>query len=109
MQKVVWPTTIVQIESSNLLKLKNERSAMPVMMPGSASGSTKRKLMASRPKNAVLKIPKAAQDPRMTASPVAASAVLTERSSAVRTSGSFQVEANHLVLNPEMGQLSMFD
>ena len=100
---------IVQIDSSMELKLKKARREIPVMMPGRASGSTNMKLIASRPKNAARWMANAAQVPRTTASAVAPSAVLTDSSSAVRTSGSFQVELIHLVLRPEIGQLSMFD
>ena len=53
MQKVVWPMMIVQIDSSTWANVNDERSEMPVMMPGSASGRISRKLIASRPKNLV--------------------------------------------------------
>ena len=43
--------TIVQSEKSTPLKVKkDEFSAIPVMIPGSASGSTSRNETASRPK-----------------------------------------------------------
>src|ERR1700674_670866 len=109
MQNVVWPTTIVQIDSSMALKSKKARRDIPVMMPGSASGRMNSKLIASRPKKAVRWMANAAHVPRTSAIAVAARAVLTESSSAVRTSGSFQVELNHLRLRLEIGQLSMFD
>jgi hypothetical protein len=51
MQKVVWPITIVQTESVTPLKWKKEFSAIPVTIPGSASGSTNSRLTTSRPKN----------------------------------------------------------
>src|ERR1700694_317152 len=109
MQKVVCPTTIVQMDSSYALKLKKARSAIPVMIPGSARGRTNRKLIASRPKNAKRWIANAAQVPSTSASAVAARAVLTDSTSAVRTSGSLQVELNHFVLRFDMGHVSMFD
>ena len=43
MQNVAWPSTMVQIEKSMPMMLKAERSEMPVMMPGSAIGSTNSK------------------------------------------------------------------
>src|SRR5229473_4558017 len=109
MQKVVWPITIVQIEREMPLKLKKEFSAMPVIIPGRASGSTKRKLTASFPKNVVRWMAKAAHDPRMSARAVAVSAAWIDSLSDVRTSASFQVEVNHLSVRPGIGQLSMFD
>src|SRR6202171_2282128 len=109
MQNVAWPMMIVQIERLTPPKLKNALSAMPVMIPGNARGSTKRRLTASRPKNDVLWMAKAAQDPRMRATAVAASPTWTESSSAERTVASFHVELNHLVVRPGMGQLSMFE
>src|ERR1700686_3162579 len=109
MQNVAWPTMIVQMESVTPPKLNNAFSAMPVMIPGSDSGSTKRRLTVSRPKNVDRLIAKAAQDPRTSAMAVAARPAWTESSKAVRTFGSFQVETNHFVVSPGMGQLSMFD
>ena len=109
MQNVVWPTTIVQIERDTPLKLKNELSAIPVMIPGRASGSTNIRLTTSRPKNVSRWMANAAQEPRISASAVAVSPACSERSSADRTSGSFHVELNHLVVRPGMGQLSMFE
>src|ERR1700687_1966494 len=109
MQKVAWPTMIVQRERVTPPKLKNALSAIPVMIPGSASGSTKRRLTVSRPKKDDRLIAKAAQDPRTRATAVAARPAWTESSSAVRTFGSFHVAPNHLVVRPGMGQLSMFD
>ena len=51
MQKVACPMTIVSVPSWVPVKANSELSAMPVMMPGSASGSTSRNEIASRPKN----------------------------------------------------------
>src|SRR5216683_137549 len=109
MQKVVCPITMVQIESEMPLKLKKEFSAIPVMIPGRASGSTKRKLTASLPKNVVRWMAKAAHDPRTSARAVAVSPAWTESLSDVRTSASFQVAVNHLSVRPGIGQLSMFE
>jgi hypothetical protein len=54
MQNVACPITMVKIDSPVPVNEKNELSAMPVTMPGSASGSTSRNETASRPKNANL-------------------------------------------------------
>ena len=51
MQNVVCPITMVKVPNWTPVKEKNEFSAIPVMMPGRASGSTSMKEIASRPKN----------------------------------------------------------
>ncbi len=51
MQKVACPIMIVHSESLMPAKVKKEFSAIPVMMPGSASGRTSRNEIPSRPKN----------------------------------------------------------
>ncbi len=51
MQNVACPMTIVRVPSRIPVKEKKEFSAMPVMMPGRASGSTNKNEIASRPKN----------------------------------------------------------
>src|SRR5258708_20742818 len=109
MQNVAWPTMIVQIERVTPPKLKNAFRAIPVMIPGRASGSTKRRLTASRPKNEVRLIAKAAHEPRISAMAVAARPAWTDSSSAVRTFGSSHVAPNHLLVTPGIGQLSMLD
>src|SRR6266571_4906500 len=109
MQKVVWPTTMVQNERGKPPKLKNALSEMPVMIPGKAKGSTKSRLMASRPKNVMRWMANAALDPRIKASAVAASPACTESASAVRISASSHDAVNHLSVRPGMGQLSMLD
>src|SRR5258708_12143445 len=103
MQKVVWPITIVQIEREMPLKLKKEFSAMPVMIPGRASGSTKRKLTASFPKKVVRWMAKAAHDPRMSARAGAVSAAWIESLSDGRTPASFQLAVNPLSVRPAIG------
>src|ERR1700686_4915225 len=109
MQNVAWPMMIVKRERLTPPKLKNALSEIPVMIPGSASGSTNRRLTESRPKKDDRLIAKAAQDPRTSAMAVAGRPAWAESSNAVRTFGSFQVETNHLVVSPGIGQLSMFD
>jgi hypothetical protein len=49
MQNVVCPMMMVRVPSWTPVKEKKEFSAIPVMMPGRASGNTSRKEMASRP------------------------------------------------------------
>ena len=49
MQKVAWPTMIVQRESCHPIKLKNESMATPVTIPGRTIGSTTKKRMACFP------------------------------------------------------------
>ena len=49
MQNVVCPMMMVSVPSWIPVKEKKEFSAIPVMMPGRASGSTSRNEMASRP------------------------------------------------------------
>src|ERR1700704_3332613 len=105
MQKVVWPTTIVQVDSETPLKLKNALSEIPVMIPGNASGSTNIRLTTSRPKNVRRWIANAAHEPRTRARAVAVSPACRERLSDERTSESFQVALNPFSVKPEMGQL----
>src|SRR6266567_4973514 len=109
MQKVACPTMIVQIEKVMPLKLKAALSAIPVMIPGRASGNMKRRLTASRPKKAERWIANAAHEPRTNATAVATSPACTDRSRAERTLGSSQVAVNHFSVRPGIGQLSMLD
>src|SRR3981081_596586 len=100
MQKVACPTTIVSSEKLRLLKLMNELSAMPVMIPGSAIGSTSSSETASRPKKRKRSSAKAAIDPSTTAIPVDSRPARTDSHSAWRISALCQVEENHLVDSP---------
>src|SRR5690242_10165684 len=109
MQKVVWPTTIVSVDSGTPPKLNAAFSAIPVTMPGSARGRMNSRLTASRPNQVILLMASAAKDPRTSASAVAPSPTSSERPRAVRICSSFHVEANHLSVKPGMGQLWMFD
>src|SRR5690242_516739 len=105
MQKVVWPTTIVASDSEMLLKLKKALSAIPVMIPGSANGSTNRRLMTSRPKNLARWMANAAHEPRTSAIAVAARPACSDTTRAFRTFSSFQVDTNHFVVRPGIGQV----
>jgi hypothetical protein len=86
-----------------------EFSAIPVMMPGSASGSTSSSEMASRPKKRKRCTPKAAAEPSASAIAVAKRPALTDNHSAARTCGSCQATLSHLVLSPWIGQAWMLE
>ena len=88
---------------------KAELSAIPVMIPGRASGSTSSSETASRPKKRKRCTPKAAAVPSRSATAVANRPALTESQSAECTCGSFQATENHFVLRPGMGQLCTFE
>src|SRR5919201_3993185 len=109
MQKVAWPITIVQIEKLSPAKTKNELSAIPVMIPGSAIGRSSRNETDSRPKKRKRWIAKAAIEPSTSAIPEARRPTSTESRSDERTSGLCQATENQCVVQPGMGQLWMFD
>src|SRR4051794_6329899 len=109
MQKVAWPITIVQYERLIDQNWKNEFSAIPVMIPGRAIGSTSKSDTDSRPKKRKRWSPNAAAVPSTIASVVATAAALSDRPNAWRMSELCQVLANHLVENPEIGQPCTFD
>ena len=102
--------TIVTIDSWMPLKEKNELSAIPVMIPGSASGSTRKNEIASRPKK---RKPMHRVGHRRARAPsrsaVAASPTLTDSMKAWRTCGSFQATENQCSVKLEIGQLSMIE
>ena len=110
MQNVAWPITIVHSEKSMSLKVKNEFSAMPVMIPGSAIGSTSRNEIASRPKKRKRcdrergHRAEHERDRRSRAAPAR-----TDSQSASRTSGVCQATRNQCVVKPGIGQLCTFD
>jgi len=105
MQKVAWPITIVSSERLTPTYWNAEFSAIPVMIPGSASGSTSSSETASRPKKRKRCTPNAAAEPSTRATAVAKTAAWSESPSAACTCGSFQATENHLVLRPWIGQL----
>src|ERR671931_1615384 len=109
MQKVAWPTTIVHSDRLSPLKAKKAFRAMPVMIPGSASGSTTTNETTSRPKKRKRCTAKAAAEPSSRAMAVAASHALMDSSSELRTSGLRQVSGNHLSDRLVIGQLWMFE
>src|SRR5690242_20396158 len=103
MQKVVWPMMIVQIDSSMFTNVNEDRSAIAVMMPGSASGSTSRKLTASLPKKLVRWIANAASEPSTSEAAVVTRAMRTERPIAEMTSGSLSVRLIQLKVSDDGG------
>src|SRR5919201_4781039 len=94
MQKVAWPITIVQSEKLSPANTKNEFSAMPVMIPGSAIGRSSRNETDSRPKKRKRWIANDAAEPSTRAIAVAARPTLTDSQSDERTSWSFQAVRN---------------
>src|SRR5262245_5306107 len=103
MQKVAWPSTMVQNENSRSMMLKADLSAMPVMMPGNAIGSTNRSEIASRPKKRARASAAAAQVPSSSANTVATAATLSDKVSAAQISGRAAAMANHRVVRPGGG------
>ena len=87
----------------------NELSAIPVMMPGSASGSTNMNEIASRPKKRKRSTANAPIDPSRMAVAVANRPARIDSHSAWRISALCHVEENHFVEKPGIGQLWTFD
>ena len=85
------------------MRLKAERSAMPVTIPGSAIGRTNRRDIASRPKNFARASAAAASVPRSSASAVDTRATRIDSASASQTSGRPQATANQRNVRPGGG------
>ena len=94
---------IVQIEKGISASEKAERSAMPVMMPGSAIGRMTSSEIVSRPKNLEPLTAAAQSVPRTSAIAVEIAATCTDSVSACQTSGRFHVTASHWVVKPGGG------
>ena len=103
MQKVAWPSTIVQNEKGMSARSKAERSEMPVMMPGSAIGRMSSSEIASRPKNRARDSAAAASVPRTSATSVESGGDRDDRPSASQTSCRSQATANHSACSPGGG------
>ena len=101
--------TIVQSPKLNFQNVKYEFSAMPVMIPGSAIGSTSRNEIASRPKKRKRWTPNAAAEPSTSAISVASAAAFSESQSACCMSPLWIAGENHFVVRPAIGQLCTFD
>src|SRR5689334_22006311 len=80
-----------------------ERNAMPVMIPGSAIGSTTKSEITSRPKNFEPDTAAAQSVPSMMASAVEIAATSTDSSSASHRSDRSAATANHLMVRPGGG------
>src|SRR6266566_6710770 len=104
MQNVAWPMMIVQRPKLSFQKLKKELSAIPVMIPGRASGRMKRNEIASRPKKRNRWTAKAAAEPRRIAAIVAPAAAFSDKSRACCISASWIVGLNHFVVQYVIGQ-----
>jgi hypothetical protein len=94
------------VKNVNLPKkfVKTLFRAIPVTIPGSAIGSTKRRDIASLPKNSYLDIAAAASEPRMSAIEVAIRAVMTERITASRIPSLAAALLHQTVVKPVGGQ-----
>ena len=95
MQKVAWPSTIVQNEKGMSMSSKAERSEMPVMMPGSAIGRMRSSEIASRPKKRERATAAAASVPSTSATSVEIAATGSDSDSARQMSSRSQATANH--------------
>src|SRR3954471_15582177 len=109
MQNVAWPITIVQYERLIDQNWKNELSAMPVMIPGSAIGRTSSSEIDSLPKKRKRCSANAAALPSTIAIVVATTAALIDSQNALRISWLCQVLENHFVDRPSSGQPWTFD
>jgi hypothetical protein len=83
--------------------LNAERSAIPVIMPGSAIGRITSSEIVSRPKNRDPEIAAAQSVPSTMAMSVAIAATRSDRPSACQTSGRFQVTPSHCSVSPGGG------
>src|SRR3954453_23079071 len=82
---------------------------MPVMIPGSAIGSTSTNEISSRPKKRKRWTPKDASVPSASAMKVASAAALSDSQSACCMSGLWIAVENHFVVRPGIGQLCTLD
>src|SRR5579864_2279540 len=96
---------IVHIDKPRPAYTKNEFSAMPVMIPGSASGRIRRNDTDSRPKKRKRAIATAAIEPSTHANAVVIAPTFSDRTSAERASWLCQVTRNQWNVQPGMGQL----
>ena len=80
-------------------------SAMPVTMPGRASGRMTRNEIVSRPKNLWRETAKAARVPRTRAIAVAPSPAFTEMPMASRTPGLWKALSNQSSVTPSIGHV----
>ena len=104
MQNVAWPTMTVNRPSSMPSGDSTSRnvalSAMPVTIPGSASGSTTRNEIVSRPKKRWRATANDASVPSTSAIAVAPMAAFSDIHSASRTPGLWNALSNHSSVSP---------
>ena len=104
MQNVAWPTITVNSDRSTLSTcVKVALSAMPVTIPGSASGRMTRNEIVSRPKKRLRETASAASVPSTSAIAVAPSPAFTEVQSASRTPGLWKALSNQSSVSPSIG------
>src|SRR3982750_3917266 len=99
---------MVQNENGISNRLKAERSAIPVTMPGKAMGRMTSSEITSRPKNLLPETAAAQSVPRISAISVEIAATCTESVIAAHTSGRAAATANHLSVSPGGGQAKLF-
>src|SRR6201999_2195084 len=104
MQKVAWPSTMVQKLNGTPPRAKAARSEMPVTMPGKAIGSRISRVTDSLPKKRKRYIAAAAQVPRISAIDIENRATRTDSQSASQKSSRPRVTANHCVVRPGGGK-----
>src|SRR5262245_34379508 len=103
MQKVACPTTMVQKPGSMPALLIAESSAMPVMMPGSAIGSTSSTVMLSLPRKLPRAMPSAVREPSKIASRVATAATASDKRIAAQMSSRANAALNQCSVRPGGG------
>src|SRR5581483_8611874 len=108
-QNVACPTTIVQRPKFSFQNVKKELKAIPVMIPGSAIGSTNTNEIASRPKKRALCRANAAAVPSTSATSVARAPAFSERISVCCISPSWIAGPNHFVVQSVIGQPWTFE
>src|SRR3954453_11507944 len=101
--------TIVQSPKLIFQNAKYELRAIPVMIPGSAIGSTRRNEIPSRPKNRKRCTPNDAAEPSALATSVARAAAFSDSHSACCMLGLGIAGQNHFVVSPGISQLWTFD
>ena len=107
MQNVACPSTIVQKLKGISPRLNALRRLMPVMMPGSAIGRTRRSETVSRPKKRERQTAAAARVPSTSAMSVEAAATWSDRSSASWTSGRAHATPNQRRVSPGGGKTKL--
>src|SRR5690606_31184232 len=108
MQKVAWPTTMVQKLNGMSSSPSALRRLIPVMMPGRAMGRINSSEMASRPKKRERHTAAAASVPSTMAVNVETVATWSESHSASRMSWRCMAIANHFVVSPGGGNTKVF-